>query len=519
MAGDGYPSTPNGLISLLPLGGHPLSTNIPFPFFLTIFHTSPSFWSWSHPGLLLVLDTTFFVAVAETFLSFVSRWLFPYRALPPSNLKPNQVLAFSTFAPMSTTKRFSLASSSSHSVHFDIETLISHPETIDSALKKRLSAYTVCSESRRDDHESRRRRHSIVVSPASYPKIDPSPKKDSSRSRRRQSIVLSPTKVAPSLNTDDPSRSHRRQSIVLSPTKVAPIDDPSRSRRRHSIVLSPTKHSWVAPSDDRRNPSKVPLFTATSVPDIHQVRSKSPRKRRFSTISPPPPDDLNTSLSPSKRRFPSEPQTPFSQTKKLCTIAPSTNKPPAQVCAEINQRIRSTFHYPDFDFIQHVQHRSYVVRTQHFFKDSECVTMLDAGVDDLLQRMFEKMPAQPDTIPNIDIRASPGKGLGMFSRKLISKGESFFVEYPTVITPYVIGLSVGLSELYADVFGKLSGPVFGGLMDLSPSSSSSAACGDIHEAIMRINALAIELPVPNGQFSELNTHRAIFLQTSRCNHR
>jgi len=145
--------------------------------------------------------------------------------------------------------------------------------------------------------------------------------------------------------------------------------------------------------------------------------------------------------------------------------------------------------------------------------------MLDAGVDDLLQRKFKKLPPQPDTSMNIDIRPSPWKGLGMFSRKHVSNGEAFFVEYPTVITPYVIGLSIGLSALYADIFGKLSGPVFEELMDLSSSSSISGETQDVHEAIMRINALAIELPVPSGEFSELNTHRAIFLQTSRCNHR
>ena len=83
----------------------------------------------------------------------------------------------------------------------------------------------------------------------------------------------------------------------------------------------------------------------------------------------------------------------------------------------------------------------------------------------------------------------------------------------------MIGLSIGLSALYADIFGKLSGPVFGELMDLSSSYLISGETQDVHETIMRINALAIELPVPSGEFSELNTHRAIFLKTSRCNHR
>ena len=407
----------------------------------------------------------------------------------------------------SPTKRFSLASSASQSrpsVHFDDETLVSHPETVDSSLKKRLLAashplYNSPLGSRRDDYESPRGR--IVLSPtklsvaSSCPKIDATPKKDDiPRSRsRRHSIVLSPTKhpVVTSYLRIDPTR---------------PMNDDESSRRRRGSIVLP--------------------LTTTSVPNITQMdSSKSPRKRRFSTISPPLHDPIHdTPISPRKRRNSSEDEIQhdpcaFPRTRKLCIIPPSTNKPPPQVCVEINQRIRSTFHYPDFDFIQHVQHRSYVVRTQYFNEESECVTMLDTGVDDLLQRMFSKLPPQPNTTMNIDIRASPGKGLGMFSQKPISSGDSFFIEYPTVITPYVIGLSIGLSALYADVFGKLSEPVFGELMDLSSSYSISGETQDVHEAIMRINALAIELPVPNGEFSELNTHRAIFLQTSRCNHR
>ena len=410
----------------------------------------------------------------------------------------------------SPSKRSSLASSASQSrrnVHFDDETLLSQAlKTIDSSLKKRFTVasyppYNPSLESRRDDYESSRGRLSFMLSPkkfsdlASRPKIDANTpqKEDFPRSRRRHSIVLSPTK----------------HSVVASCPKIDParpmIDDNSPRRGRRPIVLPIT----------------------TSAPNIPQINLKSLRKRRYSSISPLFHDTIhdtpfslckrqNNSTEDEIQRDPSL----FPRTRKICIIPPSTNKPPPQVCSEINQRIRSTFHYPDFDFIQHVQRRSYIVRTQ-YFKKSECVTMLDTGVDDLLQRKFEKLPLQPNTSMNIDIRASPGKGLGMFSRRHISNGEAFFVEYPTVITPYVIGLSIGLSALYADIFGKLSRPIFGELMKLSSSYSISGETQDIqvHEAIMRINALAIELPVPSGEFSELNTHRAIFLQTSRCNHR
>ncbi|KAF8809293.1 SET domain-containing protein [Phlegmacium glaucopus] len=371
------------------------------------------------------------------------------------------------------TKRFSIASSDSQprpSVHFDKETLVSHPETINSSLKLRLLSVAShppsksSPESHRDDHKS---------------------------SRRRNSTVLSPTKLSFGLKID--------------PIQPTPEHDDLLRRRRRTIAF--------------------PL-TTTSTPDTNLI---SPRKRRFSTISPPPLDSVHdsvTSTSPRKRRFsvaPSEDKTPhklssFSpRSRVLCTIPPSATKPPPKVCAEVNERIKSTFPYPDFDFIQHVQHRSYVIRSQHF-EETECVSMLDTGVDSLLQRMFEKRPPQPDTSMNVEIRASPGKGLGMFSRKEISNGEAFFIEYPTVITPYVIGLSVGLPALYADIFGRLSDPVFGEVMDLSYESLISGETKGVHEAIMRINALAIKLPVPGGEFSEIDTHRAIFLRTSRCNH-
>ena len=395
----------------------------------------------------------------------------------------------------SPTKMFSLASSASQSrpsVHFHDQTLVSRLETIDSPLKKRLSGvpHPPYNFSLRDDCEGLRGRLSNMSSSTSFsvaascPKFDATPKKDDFlRGRRRHSIVLSPTK----------------HSVVASSPTRPMNDDDSPRRGRRSLAL--------------------PL-TTTSVPNINRMISKSPRKRRFSTISPPPHDPVHdTPISSFKRRNSSEDKLQHDPSfVEMCIIPPSTNKPPPQVCAEINQRIRSTFHYPDFDFIQHVQHRSYVVRTQ-YFKESECVTMLDTGVDGLLQRKFKKLRPQPNTSMNIDIRASPGKGLGMFSRKHISDGEAFFIEYPTVITPYVIGLSIGLSALYADIFGKLSEPVFRELMDLSSSSSIPGEIQDVHEAIMRINALAIELPVPSGEYSELNTHRGIFLQTSRCNHR
>ena len=360
-------------------------------------------------------------------------------------------------------KRFSLASSTSQSrpnVHFDDEALLSRPQTIDSALKKRLSGrafhplYSSTPKSPRDDQKSPRRRPPSIVLPSNF-----------------------------SLTASCPPTSEVKQS----PRK-----------RKNSIVLPVLPVYQTSPLKPRS--FTIPLYDS--------------------------PHDPSTPIPPhNKRRFSIEDNQPdpsfTPQTRILYLIPSATHQPPPQLSDQINQQIRSTFHYPDFDFTQHVLHRSYAVRTQYFTKDSECVTMLDTGVDGLLQRTLDNLPLQPDTTSmNINIKPSPGKGLGMFSRRHISTGESFLIEYPTVITPYLIGLSVGLSRVYADIFTKLSPPVFTEVIDLSRSSLISGDTNnDIHEAIMRTNALAIALPVPGGEFSELNTHRAIFLQTSRCNHR
>jgi hypothetical protein len=57
----------------------------------------------------------------------------------------------------------------------------------------------------------------------------------------------------------------------------------------------------------------------------------------------------------------------------------------------------------------------------------------------------------------------------MFSKKEISR---FFFEYPTIVTPFVIGSSIGLSQLYQDILGELSVPVLKQLLVLSYSGET-----------------------------------------------
>jgi hypothetical protein len=150
--------------------------------------------------------------------------------------------------------------------------------------------------------------------------------------------------------------------------------------------------------------------------------------------------------------------------------------------------------------------------------------MLDIGVDGLLPSVFPPPPECTDS--NFTIHPSPGKGLGMFSRRLIRSGEIVLVERPVILTPYVIGLAVPLAQLYSDMFEKLSPDVSKQLMELSSFPSDKLKRGkvefrttDVCESVMRMNALAVQLQVPKGEYAELSTHRGVFLQTSRCNHR
>jgi hypothetical protein len=151
--------------------------------------------------------------------------------------------------------------------------------------------------------------------------------------------------------------------------------------------------------------------------------------------------------------------------------------------------------------------------------------MLDIGVDGLFPSVFPQPPPCADG--NFVIHQSPGKGLGMFARRLIRSGETVLVERPVVLTPYVIGLAVPLEQLYFDMFEKLSPSVLSQLMGLSSTSMSPdnpkrgnvGKNTEICESIMHMNALAVQLQVPKGENAELSTHRGVFLQTSRCNHR
>ena len=288
------------------------------------------------------------------------------------------------------------------------------------------------------------------------------------------------------------------------------LDNPPSSRKRRFSLVSPPQMQLHIPSLNK--------MAATD----ESPSPSSPRKRRLSTLLPY--EDV-----PSHQGSPSKPEVvnPHVPNANVSFLTPPTEPPPRNICEEVNHRIRTTFDYPSFDFSRHILHRTYIVRSIAFSPSEECVSMLDIGVDALFPSVFPPPPVCAED--NFMIHPSPGKGLGMFSRRLIRSGEIVLVERPVILTPYIIGLAVPLAKLYSDIFERLSPDVLKQLMELSSSASSSSdklkpsklefKTTDVCESVMRMNALAVQLQVPKGENAELSTHRGVFLQTSRCNHR
>ncbi|KAG5643743.1 hypothetical protein DXG03_009677 [Asterophora parasitica] len=196
-----------------------------------------------------------------------------------------------------------------------------------------------------------------------------------------------------------------------------------------------------------------------------------------------------------------------------CRFSAAPTPPPPHVCARINAQVTSdpVLARPNFDFDQHVRSRSYTM--QNFaFEDFEAAVLLDEGVESLLPETFH--PPCPAPLYTFEIGATENDGLGMFALKDMPAGSLVLVEHPVMVAPYLLGIGVPLADVYAEIFGRLSPDLCDELMDLSNSMEDC----DLLEGIVRTNALGIQLEVPDVPNPELTTHRAVFLNTSRCNH-
>ncbi|KAJ6589442.1 hypothetical protein B0H19DRAFT_921857 [Mycena capillaripes] len=131
------------------------------------------------------------------------------------------------------------------------------------------------------------------------------------------------------------------------------------------------------------------------------------------------------------------------------------------------------------------------------------------------------MPAPPVPSPKgvtFQVRKSEGKnGLGMVAAQNIPPGGLIVAERPILVVPYIIALQTHPeSEFYTALLRRLSPETVAGFMALANCKLASEC--DTVEGIMRTNAIAINLNVPDVPHPELATHRGIFPNISRCNH-
>ena len=352
---------------------------------------------------------------------------------------------------------------------------------------------------------------------------------DSFSSGKRPSPVLQVT-----TNANDPKAERRRSRSSMVPPKAKVLQPilkahPGDSRDRQPEPASPRKrrYSNMAPLPIDPSGSGYPM-------DEGDEEQPSPRKKRFSSINSsktraqsghdslkPSEDDYDSSSGSSDSDSDLTPTSSRVHPGRYIIPTPQSIPPPA-ICTQVNTLVRSTLNDARFDFAAHVKHRTYVVRTLHLPDPDECVTVLDVGVDALLPSSFPPhVPAFGRDFEETSfyIAKAPGKGLGMFAERLLRPNEVILVEHPTVVIPLVLGFAVPLKDLCADVFGRLSKAVKQELDDVIFAVSGSGGAVENFEKLLRLNALAISLLVPDEDSAELSTHRGIFLKTGRCNHR
>ncbi|KXN84682.1 SET domain-containing protein 5 [Leucoagaricus sp. SymC.cos] len=224
------------------------------------------------------------------------------------------------------------------------------------------------------------------------------------------------------------------------------------------------------------------------------------------------------------------PLSPLKRNKAFKAAEYSTS-PPSPLCAAVNKQIRlnPSLAYPDFDFVSYVQHRSYTISTIDFGR-SMAASFLDNGVHDILADLISHLPPPITISPSFEVCDAREKGLGMFSTSFIAPGNLIFEEHPVIISPYLLGVSIPLAEMYTELFESLPKTAFALATslatshqdDVTPKSTSSPQSlppPSFYEDLMQTNSVAVDLLVPTDTpHHEVPLHRALFLQLSRCNH-
>lgn len=167
----------------------------------------------------------------------------------------------------------------------------------------------------------------------------------------------------------------------------------------------------------------------------------------------------------------------------------------------------------------------------------ECLALLDTRTASLIPSDFPPPKSSVEgTGAFLVSYASNEKGHGMFAQKPLRTGEVILAEVPTLVIPsnmpnyvqnsgFTLDASIIRADVYEKMFAKLSRGVRKELIDLAWGASYTGHV-NVYETIMRINPLAVSLPlsptpgcsfVTGSNFSSI--HRGIFLKTGRCNHR
>jgi hypothetical protein len=255
----------------------------------------------------------------------------------------------------------------------------------------------------------------------------------------------------------------------------------------------------------------------------------SPRKRRITELQR---DTYIAPLSTSKNRA-SESKRGLGrlardscQTSSVIRIQSreASRKPPSDIFDKIKQRVKTTFN-TSFDFATFSLHRKYVLRNVIFSPPtSQCIVMLDAGVQALLPDVYPGLTMDSDK-PKFVIDRADGKGDGVFAKTTIPIGECILAERPVLIAPYLIAMGFPFTHFYADMFAKLSPELLQQLkkplIDQAQRKHQALSEGSLefYEAIMQGYALPISLQAPSDELAELPQHRAIFPQMIKFNHR
>lgn len=197
--------------------------------------------------------------------------------------------------------------------------------------------------------------------------------------------------------------------------------------------------------------------------------------------------------------------------------------PPLGLCMQMNANIRSDpiLDSPYFDLAGHLRNRAYCMHNVGYASGTdETAALLDISVKDLLPAPIPPPRAASPNSVRFSIQPSEeGKnGLGMFAKQNIPAGGLIVVERPVVVTPYILAFQDHPeSALYTALLRRLAPKTASCFLALA-NCKPATECDEV-EGIMRTNGIPIRLNVPTTPHSELATHRAVFLNTSRCNHR